>query len=448
MKNHAAFKIFSVIISFLGIILLTTNLTQGQQKAQKWEEKNVKHEPAKIENAIVIVGEPVVTVQWPNSLRLVNIPPNITQLNPGQCIRVGIGATGDGRDEFIQSAHIAFKVTYAGSTQAFPSAPIAEWKQIKPEGGDFVTQVLDSANIENPMLTMYSLAVSADHWCTPADAKDGVATIEAEADSSKGHIKLPTATVKIESYDTGAKNSIKDLNELGEFSMNYYRQPNPARLAPALEAFVREYSQAAKDTSKPQPAAGSDRDFLAFLIAALKVDPLAAQDFKAHIATKDKAIYYTGLAVLKYAGHDIEKNLDALSADDRAHFAALPPFDNPYDMTPDSMLYTRFDEMWAIFGTTGEIKPIKTIVSALAWRADYEAFENARKDPNHKFTLTPDVARALGYRVAGWSIGSFQRNNTLAADYIDAMLQSSDTPAAVKEELKHLQTNDAFKQPK
>lgn len=445
MKFSVYIKYRTLSFCLLSVLLLQ-HQTSSQQGAQKWGTKNIKREPAKIEKALLIVGEPVVSIQWPNSLKLVNIPSNIRVLNPGQCIRVGIGASGDGRDELVQSARIAFKVTYAGTTQSFPSAPIAQFRQIKPGGGDFVTQALSVANIENPMPTMYSLAVSADPWCAPPDAKDGTATIEAEADAPAGHVKLPKATVAIESYETGAKKSFKDLNELGEFSMNYFRQPNPARLVSASRAMVNFYSEAAQDSSKQQPAADSDRTFTAFIAAALKSDPLAAKYFESRISAEPKLVYITGLIALRVAGYNIEQDLNNLTQSDRENFNKIPTLGYSYDLTPDAMLYTRFDEMWAIFGATGEIKPIKNIANALAWRGDYEIFENARRTPGFRFSYTPENVRALGYRIAGWSIGSFQRQNPLAADYIDAMIQSADTPAAIKEELKQLQTNDAFKQ--
>jgi hypothetical protein len=47
---------------------------------------------------------------------------------------------------------------------------------------------------------------------------------------------------------------------------------------------------------------------------------------------------------------------------------------------------------------------------------------------------------------AGWSMGSFQRNDPLVADYIEYMLASPDISESVKTELKGLLTNPAFKQ--
>jgi hypothetical protein len=101
--------------------------------------------------------------------------------------------------------------------------------------------------------------------------------------------------------------------------------------------------------------------------------------------------------------------------------------------------------MWAVFGATGQFKPVKTIASALGWRADYEEFDKLRKTPNHPSTLTPSIVRGVVYMAAGWSLGSFQRTDPLVADYIDYLLASPDTPESVKSELTGLSSNAAFK---
>jgi hypothetical protein len=101
--------------------------------------------------------------------------------------------------------------------------------------------------------------------------------------------------------------------------------------------------------------------------------------------------------------------------------------------------------LWAVFGATGQFKPVSTVASALAWKADYEDFDKLRKAPNHPSTLTPSIARGVTYTAAGWSLWSFQRNDPLVADYIDYMLASPDTPDAVKSELTGLSSNPAFK---
>ena len=106
---------------------------------------------------------------------------------------------------------------FAGQTQDHPLASLAQFKQIKPEGGDFVTAALAAGGVQNPMLTMASMGVSADHWCVPVDASDGKATVEAEIESPSGHQALKYSTIQIESFETGNKNKFKNAQEESNF---------------------------------------------------------------------------------------------------------------------------------------------------------------------------------------------------------------------------------------
>src|SRR5277367_190850 len=148
-----------------------------------------KPSPPKIEGQIVLLPESVVETQWPHALKLMNAPQSVRLLNPGQCIRVGIYSTGDKRDEFLEKSRLSFRTQFAGHSDVHGLASPADFKKIKPEGGDFVAAALGAAGLKTPeaMKSMASLAVSADHWCVPADAADGIATVEVEVESPGGH---------------------------------------------------------------------------------------------------------------------------------------------------------------------------------------------------------------------------------------------------------------------
>jgi len=405
--------------------------------AQK-EVKELKSLPHKNETFLILVHESVVQTQWPNTLDLVNAPQNITLLNPGACIRVGVVATGDNRDSYLEKTKLSFSVTYAGQKQEHALAPMAQYKKIKPEGGDFVTQVLAAADIKNPLLTMASMGVSADHWCAPVDASDGKATVDAEVETPSGHQTLKPATIQIESFETGSKKAFKDTQEMSTFLMAYYRQQNPARLLPAMLSAI-EYQTA-------NPKSDSIENTAAFLSAALKTDPIAAQDFLARIATQPPLPRGLGLDILRSSGYDISTVVKTLSPDDQKKIESMPTLADPYDLSPNRTLFHHLDLMWSTFGATGQFKPIRTIASTLAWRSDYDDFNKLRKSGTHISELTPSIARGLAYMAAGWSMSSFQRTDPLVADYIEYMLASPEIPDSVKTELKGLSTNPAFKQ--
>jgi len=315
-------------------------------------------------------------------------------------------------------------------------APLEEIKQIKPEGGDFVTQVLGAANIKNPFLTMASLGVSAVNWCVPADAQDGTLTIDAEAESPGGRGKLERAKIQVESFDAAAKRSLKDEQELNDFTMNYYWRPNPARLFPYLQFYSSD--------TKLRSQTGSLETTAAFFTAALKDNPAAAKDFLARISGQTGFTRAFGLLVLLDAGYDIEPVLRTMSEEDRQRFAKHPVLPNPFDFTHVEDIGTRLDMLWSIFMATGQFGPIQKISSALAWHNDWEDFDKARKSANPPHEWTPSIGRAVGYGAAGWALGSFQRSDPLASDYIEYMVAAPDTPPEIKSELKGLSTNPAF----
>ena len=399
-----------------------------------------KPSPPKIEPQIVLLAESVVNTQWTHTLKLVNAPHNVALLNPGQCVRIGIYSTGDGRDDYLEKTRLSFRVEFAGHSDVYPLASLSEFKQIKPEGGDFVNAVLNAGGVKLPdsMKTMASLGASDGHWCAPVDAGDGSATVKAEVESPGGHQALNSSTIQIESFDVGSKRTFKDAQELSAFLKTYYREPNPARLLPALQFLVADQTR--------QSRAGQVEIFVAFLSAALKADSIASQDFRIRIATQPPLPRALGLLSLSSAGYDISGVLNPWSAEEQQKFLSLPPLQDPYDLTPTRELFQHLDMMWAVFGATGQFKPVKTIASMLSWRTDYEDFDKLRKTPKHPSTLTPPLVRGVTYTAAGWSLWSFQRNDPLVADYIDYMLALPDTPEGIKSELRGLSTNPAFKQ--
>jgi hypothetical protein len=261
--------------------------------------------------------------------------------------------------------------------------------------------------------------------------------VEAEVETPSGPETLTPAAVQIESFATGSKKKFKSVEDFGNFIESYYRQPNPASLVPALQ-FVVEAQTA-------NPNSDLIGNASAFLSAALKADPFAAKDFLARMASQAPLTRGLGLIVLRAAGYDISSVVKTLDAEEQKKFESIPALPDPYDLAPTRELFGHLDLMWSTFGATGQLEPVKTIASTLAWGADYDDFDKMRKSGTHPSEITPSLARGLAYMAAGWSMGSFQKNDPLVADYIEYILASADTPAAVKTELKGLSTNPAFK---
>lgn len=416
-------------------VLAGLGISALSQTVGVWTHKPV---PAKIEKTILIFPDSVVTEQWPQTLKLVNPPQNLNLLNPGECIRIGIVATGDDRDSLLERTQFSFRVEFAGQTQDHSLTPFAGIKQIKPEGADAVMQIAAAGSVEIPPLSMASLGASAGKWCVPDDAQDGTATIDAEVESPAGHQKQSTAKIQIESFETGSKHAFKYETDLGDFFEKYYRQPNPARLIVLLRYFASD--------AKMLSTQGTPESTIVFLAAALKADPIAAKDFMTRISSEKGLTRAIGLIALRRAGYDISDVLEKLSSQERTQIENLPHLPDPSDLTPDADSATRLDMSWGEFSATGAMAPLQNVVRRLAWRSDYDIFDKMRQIPNHPTEWTPVVARATTYGAAGWALGSFQRTDPLAADYIDFLIASPDTPDAIKTELKELQANPAFRQ--
>jgi len=410
----------------------------ASQLVAQVEVKKQKPAPAKIDTHFAVLIDSVVKEEWAHTLPLVNAPESITLLNPEQCVRVGLMATGDDRDSYLEKTKLSFRVQFARQNQDHPLAPLAQIKEIKPEGGDFLTQALAAADIKNPLLTVASMGVSADNWCVPTDAEDGSAVIEGEIETPGGNQRQKSAKIQIESYETGSKRSFKNTEDTSSFLMHYHWQPNPARLFPALQAFAADKRLRDKQETLASTAATFG--------AALKANPAAAKDFMTRISAETGFTRAYGLLILIEAGDDIGPVLKTTNEEDQQKFTHRPDLPDPYDFDHVEDIGMREDMLWGIFMTTGDFAPLQQIASALKWRTDSDDFDKARKSANPPKLWTPAIGRAVGYGAAGWSLGSFQRTDPLAADYIEYMIASPDTSSVIKSELKGLFTNPAFKQ--
>jgi hypothetical protein len=407
--------------------------------AQHTTTSKTKPVATELSKHILVFADAYAANYWTHTAALVNAPEQLTQVNPGQCIRLGVYAVGDKREALIAGAQVAYHIHFAGHTDELPPATFAQTHPIKPEGGDFVTEVLGAAKIENPMESMTLLGVAAGNWCVPSDAGDGELIIDAEATMPSGAVKLETARIKVESWATGSQKIFKNLDEEGNWSANYYRHPEPARLLPALRAL-------AADPKLLQQQSALENT-MAMFAAAFKENPLAARKFALRIGEEKDPTRTLGVAALQMANVDIEPIIRNWSAEDRAHFQQRPEFPNPYLFNPaDGSDPTRLDFCWAEFMTTGRIEPIRQIVSALAWHTDYDAFDKGRKAGTLGKQWTTEIDHAVTYMAAGWSLNSFKRNDPLAADYLLAIAADPATSAAIKTELNELSTNPAFKE--
>lgn len=420
----------------VAIALLTAAALPPQ--AQETLGAPAKAAPLRPGPHVIVMAEQVVLNQWPHTLKLANAPQQISVVNPGECVRVGIFAPREQRNTSLTETRLGFRVNFAGRKETYRTAPLAAIKEIRPGDENPASAPWNSGDNAKSVAVYALLGASAARWCVPADAPDGTATIDARADDPGGHTRLPPVTIQVESFETGSKHAFKDAQELSSFSMAYYREPEPARLLPALQYFVSD----SQISSNP----GIAESIAAFLSAALRANPVAASDFKVRVAAEPPMTRAFGLVILRSAGYDISDAVKNLNADEQKKLDSIPPLADPFEIPMTKAAFTHLDTLWAVFGATGSFAPVSKIAGMLAWRPDYEAFSQLRNSGKKlsESDLTPSMVRGLIYVAAGWSLSSFQANDPLVADYIDYMLVSPDVADPVKTELKGLQTNPVF----
>jgi hypothetical protein len=417
----------------IGVAAVATPLCIAAQGAPPRESS-----PAQIVDSALAINEAVITTEWPHTLDLVNAPPRISLITPGECIRIGVYAIGDGRDEWVRHTQISFTVLFAGQTSSVPLTPLSQFKKIKPEGGDFVTTALGAANVANPMaqMTNATLGTPSTHWCAPNNSPDGIAAIQVSIKDPSGLRPLTPVSVDVQSFSTGVKKVFANDTQFSSAMASYYKAPNATRLLPMLQ-----YVTANKLNSQDS---GILEDFGAFLSAALKADPIAAADLAARLPNETPMTCAIGYLAMKSAGYDTEALLSKLPIELQQGLKAMSPLADPYDMSATRALFNHLDMMWSAFGATGQYAPVKAVVTALAWHTDYIELQNYKNSPNHPTELPPAIIRGAAYSAAGWSLNSFRLSDPIVADYIDYMLSSPDIAPQIKTELSGLSSNPAF----
>jgi hypothetical protein len=421
--------------SIVTITLLLYTLTT---LAENTVIKKPEPRPSHIGKSLWIIGQEVTHDQWPGTLAVVNAPEQRKMALPGQCISVSVIAAGDERDALLKQSTFNFQIKFDGKTQSFEGLHAAEVKRMKPEGGDFVMNILGAAGVNTTELSdmsMASLATFDLAWCIPADAHDGKVRIQGYAILSKGEKQhFDDASLSVSSFATAVEQgTFKDKEEFADWLMSYYRQPNPARVLAAFRLLADD-KQAFTINMRT------------FFVEVLKSSPQAAKDLQARLAGETPAVRGYALHLLKSAGYDATNVVSQLPEREQEFQRRIPPLPDPYDLRVDPEHFDtpqRMDALWSEFLVTGKPRPVRAIADLLLWRDDYKAVKEAREKA--KPILTVELGRGVSYAAAGWSLGSFARHHGLIADFIAVWKNDPGTPAVLKEELENLFTNEAFK---
>lgn len=388
---------------------------------------SIKSTPGVILPKILVLQEEVVQDHWTHTLKLVNVSTSLKQVEPGQCVRFGVVATGDGRDQLLESASYQFQFSAFGKTQTFAMSSAYVVKQVKPEGGDFVMLALAAGGIKNPAISMASMAASEARWCVPIDARDGTSSVRATIKLADGKtISLAPRPLEIRTFLTARKQAaFTNFESLGLWLQQYHNAPDPAQILPALRLVAADEKGRAM------------LNVMAFFIAALKANREAAEEVKAKLPFESAGTIAYATPLLRSA----EFSQQGSKIETAGGARAIP---DSYDLTPDRNLFTKLDMLWATYFATGDFKPVNALVSMLAWREDEDKLQKVRKSGQKPLELTDSIVKAVVFEAAGWSLGSIAKNDGLVADYLDALKISESTPQAVKAEIANLYTDPAF----
>jgi hypothetical protein len=417
-------------IIILPVVLLGLVVVASAQDQVYPEGKPVA---TKISPDLFVLDNQVVEQQWRASLSLINAPSDLKEVESGQCVRFGVIASGNDKDRLLHSAKLRFEFSLAAAPQTFAAEPPEEVRQVKPEGGDFVTEALAAGGVKNPMLSMASIASSRAKWCMPVDTEGGTATIRATVETSDGKsFSLNPRKIDLNTFDSSRKNvPFKDMSAFVPWLQHYHSAPDPAELLPGLRIVASD------DKARLMP------NVMVFFVKALKASPAAANDLLRALPNEVRPVQIYSIPLLSEAGYATGPLLTGFKEDERTVISSVH-LPDPFDLKPDRALPSRMDMLWAEFFATGRIEPVKAVASMLAWRGDYEKFVEIQKSGQKPTEATESIIRGVVYTAAGWSLNALSRNDGVVADYIDAIRSSPDTAADVKEELANIHTNPAF----
>jgi len=236
------------------------------------------------------------------------------------------------------------------------------------------------------------------------------------------------------------KDPASDYEVLAKSYRRHRSELSPGQLLPLL----REFCRLGPITSPPIHGifASSYRQQPAALEAALELYPIL-----------DPRTQMALLYVLRRTGVNLRERMPSLPADVQTKLEAvesmkvpedLPHFVDPVLPKQVSELGHKIDLCWAAWMATGESKYLRALVDLLAGAPDFKVFEEWTARKGGAAGLNASVARGLGYRIAGWSIGSFQRTDPLVADWLAYWRKQPDFPKQLSDELGTLPTNPAF----
>lgn len=384
----------------------------------------------------------------------VNACDPITALAPRQKLCLGIDATGgsgDGteRQALLESCVLRVRITCAGQTWTAEDLKPVAVRKIKAQGADMSLAVFQAAGIDASQVakveqatSMVSLALFPLAWVSPELSKEEPVDIELEL-RSKAAVKPLTlkASLRLRPWADWLRDPEDGYQEILKHFNRSQVSLSPAQYLPLLQVISR------KQLPSNAPVFG-------FFVTAFARSPEAVEAALKRYPKLDPQLQLMLLQVLYQAGVDISKGLPSVDpallnqVRNQTRLPApekLPVFADPVQQADFTGLGERMDFCWGAWMASGDPKYLRALVELLSGSKDYAALEDWTKKRGGAKGLNASVLRGLAYKIAGWSLCSFQRSDPLVADWLAYWSKDPQIPELLRREIKALPGNPAFR---
>jgi hypothetical protein len=373
-------------------------------------------------------------------------------LAPGQGFQIALVADENGREALLLGRTLNVRITTsAGSVEKRDLKPVAI-RNIKATGADMVLRVLEAGGIRKEdkatleqASSMVSFAVFDPVWGAPALAK--AEDIQIEAILAGGAVPPPSlkpVTLKLRPWSSWQAGPDLDKAGMEKLMSGFHEDPKPGRLIPLLKAAARTEGL-------------QQHSIYSFLVTAFREYPMAREEGVRALPTFDPLCRWAFLLVLRLGGEDIAGMMDGLPEDAKASLKEVRPLRDPRIFTPfrDPVdpqqvggVGIPMDQCWGGWMATGDPSYLQGLVGLLQGAPDFPVFEAWQKAKGGVKGLNARAAQGLAYQIAGWSLYSFQRTDPQVADWLLFWQQDPHLSQGVRDQIKGLPGNPAFRRGK
>lgn len=379
----------------------------------------------------------------------VNTPEWFTVLQPGRKVSLGLLAGGPGRATAFAGVRIDVAIFVASKEVAtMKGLEPSTVRPLKAQGADAALAALSAAGIGaeekaklEAAVSLVELAVFPVDWLVPNANRETEVTIDVRISGGVGPESIPALRTRIEPTGSWLGRNPASIQEIG-------RQMNRHRGDLSAGELLHWLNSVAGSRPFNTPSVHG------FFVYAFRHRQDAREALSEHhtlfAGEKQPAVLW----MLRLAGLEPRTLLPLLSEEAAAPFKKfapladpplLPEFKDPVELQAAAGVGNTMDLCWAAWMATGDSGYLRLLVNLLQGAPDFPAFQKWQAERGGEKGFNAGVARGMAYQIAGWSIGSFERTDPRVADWLQYWRTDESVPALVRDELKGLHTNPAFR---